>query len=134
MGTLSNTYVAVIDDESSICVSMSRLLRLSNFQPICYPSAEAFLEDEKRPKFDCLLLDIRLEGMSGLDLFRELAAQESHPPVIFVTAHDHPKTRDDAEALGCAGFFCKTSPGAEIVEAIRRVSSPDGQERKDLTG
>ena len=72
------------------------------------------------------LLDIRLEGMSGLDLFRRLAAQETHPPVIFITAHDDPKMRDEAETLGCAGFFRKTSPGTEIIDAIRRVSSPGG--------
>jgi FixJ family two-component response regulator len=134
MGTLSNTYVAVIDDESSICTSMSRLLRLSNFQPVCYSSAEAYLSDSKRPTFDCLLLDIRLEGMSGLDLFRRLSAQETHPPVIFITAHDDPKMRDEAEALGCAGFFRKTSPGAEIIEAIRRASSSGGEEGKEPAG
>jgi FixJ family two-component response regulator len=122
MGTTINTYVGVIDDESSICTSMSRLLRLANFQPICYASAEAFLADAKRPQFDCLLLDIRLEGMSGLDLFRQLAAQGNHPPVIFITAYDDPEMRTQAEALGCAGFFRKTSPGAEIIEAIRSAA------------
>ena len=65
---------------------MGRLLRLAGFQPISYPSAEAFLADEKHPQFDCLLLDIRLGGMSGLELFRQLAAQKNHPPVIFITA------------------------------------------------
>ena len=121
MSTPSNNYIAVIDDESSICASMSRLLRLANFQPISYSSAEAFLADEKRPKFDCLLLDIRLGGMSGLDLYRQLAAQKDHAPVIFITAFDNPEMRAQAEALGCAGFFRKSSPGTEIIEAIRRA-------------
>ena len=121
MSTPSNNYIAVIDDESSICASMSRLLRLANFQPISYPSAEAFLADDKRPRFDCLLLDIRLGGMSGLDLFRRLAAQKDHVPVIFITAFDDPEMRAQAEALGCAGFFRKSSPGTEIIEAIRRA-------------
>ena len=122
MSTSSNTYVAVIDDESSICSSLSRLLRLANFQPISYPSAEAFLADDKRPQFDCLVLDIRLGGMSGLDLFRQLAAGKTHPPVIFITALDGPEMRAQAEALGCAGFFRKTTPGVEIIEAIRRAT------------
>lgn len=127
MGTPSNTYVAVIDDETSICASMSRLLRLADFQPVIYSSAEAFLADAKRPQFDCLLLDIRLEGMSGLDLFRQLAEQETHPPVIFITASEDPDMRAQAEAMGCAAFFSKTSPGAEIIEAIHRAASSGGQ-------
>ena len=122
MSTPSNSYIAVIDDESSIRASLSRVLRLADFQPISYPSAEAFLADEKHPRFDCLLLDIRLGGMSGLDLFRQIAAQKTHAPVIFITAFDDPEMRVQAEALGCAGFFRKTTPGVEIIEAIRRAT------------
>ena len=119
-------YVGIVDDESSICVSLGRLLRLEKFDPVFYSSAEAFLADEKAPQFDCLLLDIRLGGMSGLDLFRLLAARKTHPPVMFMTAYDDPAIRLQAEALGCVGFFSKTSPGAEIVAAMRRASSHAG--------
>lgn len=122
-----NTYIAVIDDESSLCVSLCRLLRLSGFQPVSYPSAEAFLGDDKKPRFDCLLLDIRLGGMSGMDLFRLLADQKSQLPVVFITAFDDPDTRAEAEALGCAGFFQKTAPGSEIIEVIRHVAHANEQ-------
>ena len=126
MGTLSNNYIAVIDDESSLCTSLSRLLRLANFQPITYASAEAFLADERQPQFDCLLLDIRLGGMSGLDLFRHLSAKANQPPVIFVTAFDDLEMRAQAEALGCAGFFRKSTPGAEIIAAVRFAANLNG--------
>ena len=122
MSTSNNIYVAVIDEESSLCTWLSWLLRLANFQPISYPSAEAFLADDKHPQFDCLVLDIRLGGMSGLDLFRQIAKQKTHPPVIFITAFDEPEMRAQAEALGCAGFFRKTTSGVEIIEAIRRAT------------
>ena len=112
MGTSGNIYIAVIDDEGSLCTSLGRLLRLAGFQPISYPSAEAFLADQKHPQFDCLVLDIRLGGMSGLDLFRQLAEQKSHAPVIFITAFDDPEMRAQAMALGCAGYFRKSTPGA----------------------
>ena len=125
MSPANNIYVAIIDDESSLCTSLSRLLRLASFQPISYPSAEAFLADKKHPQFDCLVLDIRLGGMSGLDLFRQLAEQKTHAPVIFITAFDDPEIRAQAEALGCAGYFRKTTHGAEIIEAIRRATLPD---------
>ena len=70
MGSTQNIYVAVVDDDESICRSFSRLLRAANFQPVTYASAEAFLADAQHPKFDCLVLDIQLEGMSGLELRR----------------------------------------------------------------
>jgi FixJ family two-component response regulator len=126
-GRMMNTYIAVVDDEISLCTSLSRLLRLANFSPISYPSAEAFLADEKQPRFDCLLLDIRLEGMSGMDLFRHLIAQKRNIPVIFITAFDDPALRREAFALGCAGFFRKSTPGAEIIEAIRSATAPKEQ-------
>jgi FixJ family two-component response regulator len=123
MNSSQNTYVAVIDDDASICRSMSRLLRADHFQPITYLSAEAFLGDTKHPKFDCLLLDIQLSGMSGLELGRRLAAVEDGTPIVFLTAHGEPEVRAQAQALGCAAFFLKTDPGAEGLAAIRRAIS-----------
>ena len=115
-------YVAVVDDDESLCRSLSRLLRAGGIQPINYPSAEEFLADTKRPQFDCLLLDIQLGGISGIELARRLTAEGGHTPVIFITAHDDPETRAKAEAAGCAAYFRKTDPGAEVLDAIRRVA------------
>jgi FixJ family two-component response regulator len=120
-----NIYVAVVDDDESICQSMSRLLRAAHFQPITYPSAEAFLADRKHPEFDCLVLDIQLKGMSGLDLSRRLAAVKDVTPVIFITAHDDPGARTQAEASGCAGYFRKTDSGTDVLAAIHRAISPE---------
>jgi len=69
-------YVAVVDDES-MCRSFSRLLRTAAFQPVTHPSAEALFQHAKRPQFDCLVLDIQLEGMSGVELNRLLAIRHS---------------------------------------------------------
>jgi FixJ family two-component response regulator len=121
MSGTRNIYIAVIDDDDSLCRSMSRLLRAAHFDPIAYSSAEAFLTDTKRPKFDCLLLDIQLTGMSGLDLSRRLSAVKDATPVVFITAHDDPEARAQAEASDCAGYFRKTDSGADILAAIRRV-------------
>ena len=122
-------YIAVIDDDESLCRSMSRLLRAAHFQPVTYPSAEDFLEDTKRPKFDCLLLDIQLKGMSGLDLSRRLSAVKYDTPIIFITAHDDPQVRAQAEASGCAGYFRKTDSGAEVLAAIGRAIRVEDSER-----
>jgi FixJ family two-component response regulator len=121
MSSSQNIYIAVIDDDKSICQSVSRFLRAARFNPITYPSAEAFLADAKHPRFDCLVLDIQLEGMSGLDLSRRLSSVKDATPVIFITAHDEPEVRAQAEACGCAGYFPKTASGADVLTAIRRA-------------
>jgi FixJ family two-component response regulator len=131
-----NIYVAVVDDDESICRSLSRLLRAAHFQPVTYPSAEAFLADTKHPKFDCLVLDIQLGGMSGLELRKRLSAVKDGTPVVFITAHDDPEVRAQAKASGCAGFFRKTDSGDDVLAAICRATglSPQtmGIERKGL--
>jgi FixJ family two-component response regulator len=115
-------YVAVVDDDENLCRSLGRLLRAAGIQPITYASAEAFRADTKHPKFDCLVLDIQLGGMSGIELAQRLVAEGWHTPVIYITAHDDPETRAEAEAVGCAAYFRKTDPGADVLEAIRRVT------------
>jgi FixJ family two-component response regulator len=93
----------------------------AHLHTITYSSAETFLADTKRPKFDCLVLDIRLEGMSGLELYQRLLAVKSDTPVVFITAQDDPEVRAQAEASGCAGYFRKTDSGADVLAAIRRA-------------
>lgn len=121
MSSSQNIYVAVVDDDESLRHSLSRFLRAAHFQPIAYPSAETFLADTKHPKFDCLVLDIQLGGMSGLELSRKLSAEEDGTPFVFITAHDEPEIRAQAKASGCAGYFRKTDSGADVLAAIRRA-------------
>jgi FixJ family two-component response regulator len=119
-----NIYIAVIDDDISLCLSMSRLLRAAHFHPVTYLSAEAFLTDTKRPRFDCILLDIQLKGMSGIDLSQRLAAVKDTTPVVFITSQDNPGVRAQAEAASdCAGYFRKSDSGADILAAIRHAVS-----------
>lgn len=124
MDHTQHTYVAIVDDDESLCRSFSRLLRTVGFQPVAYASAEAFLADSKRPDFDCLLLDIQMDGMSGLELRRQLTALDDPTPVIFITAHDNPEVKAEAIASGCAGYFGKTDSGGLIVKAIAEVIDP----------
>ncbi len=121
MGDAEHHYVAVVDDDESVCRSMSRLLRAARFDPVAYRSAEALLADEKHPKFDCLVLDVQLAGISGLELFQRLSAVNDRTPVVFITAHDSPEIRSEALTRGCAGYFRKTDPGGLILRAIENA-------------
>ena len=119
-------YVAIIDDDESVCRSLGRLLHLAGFQPIAFTSAEEFIADSFRTHFSCLLVDIQLGGMSGTVLHRQLVAEGCGVPVIYITAHDDPSAKAAALELDCAGFFQKTDAGADVIAAINRVTSePD---------
>ena len=121
MSNAIRLYVAVVDDDEKYCQSLGRLLRAAGMQPITYASAAAFLADTKRPQFACLLLDVYLGDMSGIELGRRLVAEGGHAPFISMTAHDDPSLRAAAEAAGCVAFFRKTDAGAEVLDAIRRA-------------
>jgi len=121
MSATEPIYVAVIDDDERYCRSLARLLRAAGMQSITYASAETFLADTKQPRFDCLVIDVQLGGMSGIDLGRRLVAEGRVVPVIYVTAYDDPETRAEARAAGAAAFFRKAESGADLLDAIRRV-------------
>jgi FixJ family two-component response regulator len=123
MGTKS---VAIIEDDASANRALGRLLRGAGFDPSGFDSAESFLADPSRPSFACLLVDIQLTGMSGLELQRRLQAEGSHLPLIFITAYDEPVYRAEAIRHGCVAFFRKTDPGSLIVDALRRVTATNG--------
>jgi FixJ family two-component response regulator len=123
MSSATPIYVAVVDDDENLCRSLGRLLRAAKIHPVTYSSAEAFLEDTKHPQFDCLVLDIQLGGMSGIELQRRLVAVGGKTPVIFITAKDDAEIRAEAEVVGCAAFFRKTAPGTVVIETIRRLAA-----------
>jgi FixJ family two-component response regulator len=122
MKPIATTYVAVVDDDENICRSFARLLRAAGLQAVTYDSAESFLADKKHPEFGCLVLDIQLGGISGIELAQQLTATGQRTPIIFVTAHDEPQARRAAEALGCAAYFRKTDSGKDVLEAIRKAA------------
>src|SRR4051812_27569534 len=97
MGESPDILVAVIDDDASVCRSLCRLLKASGIRSMQYASAEAFLADANKPSFDCLVVDIQLEGMSGIQMNLHLSASGSTTPVIFITAHDGSTIRDLAQ-------------------------------------
>jgi FixJ family two-component response regulator len=113
-----HTYIAVIDDDESYGRSLARLLRAAHYHPVTYPSAEAFLADDKHPRFDCLLVDIAMGGISGLELARRLAAAGATTPIVYVTAHDDARTREEARAAGCSAFVSKVEASDVLLRVI----------------
>ena len=117
-------YIAVIDDDESLCRSLARLLQQAGFHPITYPSAEDFLGDPLRKHFGCLLVDIQLGGMSGIEMHGKLKAEGDRTPVVYITAFDDARARAQAIEMGSVGYFRKTDAGLDILETVRRVTAP----------
>jgi len=103
------------------------VLRAAGYLPVVYLSAEAFLDDAKRPGFDCLFLDIQLGGISGVELSRQLAASGSTTPVIFITAHDDPGEREQALRSPGAAYLRKTEPAGSLLATLRRAIESNGR-------
>jgi FixJ family two-component response regulator len=115
--------VAIIDDNVSLCGALARALRKVDFEAVEYHSAEAFISDPSNENFCCLLVDIRLSGMSGLEMHRHLLASGDRTPVVFMTAHSYPALRARAIESG-AGFFYKMDPFAKLIDAMRQAGCP----------
>ena len=116
--------VAVVDDDESFACALGRLFRASGFGVHTYSSAEAFLATSMLPPPDCLVLDIHLGGMSGLDLQRRLHGVGAPASIIFVTAHDAAGTREEAEQAGCSAYFLKPVHRKSLLEAIKKAVEP----------
>jgi len=116
----SRPLVVVVEDNPSMLAAFGRLLRAAGFDTALHQSAEAFLEHPPTTSAVCLVVDVQLPGMSGLDLQARLLAHKSRIAVIFVTGHDDPGSRSRAASLGCVGYFCKPFEGQLLVELIKR--------------
>src|SRR5436190_8754190 len=94
--------VYIVDDEPSVCTAYARLIRSANMQPRTFASVEDFMRSDFSDDNACVVSDVRFPGKSGLEL-PVLLGREGHSlPVIFVTAHDTPETRDLAQRFGAA--------------------------------
>ena len=119
MGNRMRT-IAVIDDNPSMLQGLNRLLSAHGFRVQTFTSAELFLDDIAKCEADCLLLDIHLGGISGIDLHRKLTASGKDLPVIFMTAIDSEATRQEAFDSGCVAYLRKPFRASVLIEAINR--------------
>jgi FixJ family two-component response regulator len=118
MSTQTKT-VAVVDDDRSMLVGVERLLNAYGYATKVFPSAEAFLAPGAETDADCLLLDVDLSGMSGIELRRRLAACGRAVPVIFMTALDDEATRASALETGCIAYLLKPFPSRSLIDAVK---------------
>ena len=113
--------IAVVEDDPSMLQGLSRLLSVHGFRVKKFSSAESFLEDVARCEANCLLVDIHLGGISGIDLKRRLTSSGSDLPVIFMTGIDNEATRQEAFDAGCVAYLRKPFLAKLLIDAINSV-------------
>jgi len=111
--------VAVVDDDDSVRESLGGLFRSVGYVARGFASADAFLQSDDLAKTDCVILDVRMPGMSGLELQRQLVASHPDVPVIFMTAHDDARARSQALSGGAVDYLIKPFSEEALLEAVQ---------------
>ena len=121
----SEPVVFVVDDDQSMREALAALLAANGLKAECYESAQAFLSQPRRAVPACLVLDVRLPGLGGLELQRELAASGRQLPIVFVTAHGDIPMAVRAIKAGAAEFFPKPFDDEKLLAAVREALERD---------
>jgi FixJ family two-component response regulator len=120
MAIQGNTkLVAVLDDDDSVRSALQGLLKAVGLPAQTFASAEEFLKSSQRQQIACLIADIRMPGMSGLELQAKLNAERCRIPIIFITAHGDAKMRMQALRAGAVEFLAKPFDDEALLESVR---------------
>jgi FixJ family two-component response regulator len=114
-------FVAIVDDDDSVRGTLQELLRSAGFPSRAFESAERFLASGHQQETACLITDIRMPGMSGLELQAKLNAECCRIPTIFITAHGDEEMRLRALRAGAVEFLQKPFDDEVLVESVREA-------------
>lgn len=120
MVTQGNTkLIGIVDDDDSMRSALQGLLQSAEFSSQSFASAEEFLQSGQQHQIACLIADIRMPGMSGLELQAQLNAERCRIPIIFITAHGDEKMRMRALRAGAVEFMAKPFDDGALLESVR---------------
>jgi FixJ family two-component response regulator len=114
----NSPLISVVDDDDSVRESLGGLIRSVGFAVKVFASAEEFLNSDHLRNTDCLILDVRMPGMNGLELQRQLAASYCKIPIIFITAHGDEEVRSRALNGGAVDYLLKPFSEEALLNAI----------------
>jgi FixJ family two-component response regulator len=117
--------IAVVDDDESIRRALYRLLRSDGLAAATFASAHEFLEAHRRQHFACVVLDVYMGRMSGLDLAERMASEGTSLPIVLITAHDDEPIRQRAQRVGVSAYLRKPVDSQVLLDAVRRAAGID---------
>jgi FixJ family two-component response regulator len=123
---VNEQVVAVVDDDEAFRAALQRLLKSAGVSVRAFASAEDFLDCGQQYKTGCLIADIRMPGMSGLDLQAKLNAEHCHIPTIFITAHGDEQLRLQVLRGGAVTVLAKPFDAAIFLESVRAALEREG--------
>ena len=115
--------VLVVDDDASMLKCVARMLRQFGYASLLFPSAEAFANHSDFDGAVCVLLDINLGDVSGIELRHRLKAAGNSVPVIYMTGNDSPAVREAAQQSGCLAYLTKPFSAKSLMEPLERASA-----------
>jgi FixJ family two-component response regulator len=121
--SVTSPLVAIIDDDEALCWSLVDLMRSVGYRAEPYSSAETFLTSSNLVSLDCILADVHMPGMSGLDLLRKLHEQGIMTPVILITALPDKHLDDEAVSLGAQCLLRKPFETNSLLDSVERSLS-----------
>jgi two-component system response regulator FixJ len=126
---LSNPpFIAIVDDDDAVREAIFDLLQVEGLAAHTYESGAALLADAAARTFDCIITDVRMAGVNGLELQQRLRARGSSVPVIFITSSVEDATRAQALSDGAAAWFTKPVADEELLDALRAaLDAPSGK-------
>jgi FixJ family two-component response regulator len=110
--------ISIVDDDHALRNSLENLIRSIGWRVACFSSAEAFLRSNQVDQTRCLVLDVRMPGMSGLELQHQMTMTNLPKPIIFITAHENENWRTQALQAGAIAFLYKPFYEKELIDAI----------------
>jgi FixJ family two-component response regulator len=111
-------FIAIVDDDRSVQIALQDLIESEGLSTLCFGSAEQFLKSGAQHQAACLIADIRMPGMSGLELQTKLKGERCRVPIIFITAHGDAKMRSQAMRDGAVKFLAKPFDNTVLLEAV----------------
>ena len=124
----NSRLVAIVDDDESVQRALQDLIESDGLSALCFGSAEQFLDSEARNKAACLIADIRMPGLSGLELQAKLKAERCRIPVVFITAHGDAEMRIHAMREGAVQFLSKPFDDAVLLEIVHTALKRSGND------
>ena len=121
----TGSVVFIVDDDNSVRRSLSRLLKAAGFSIKTFNSAQNFLDSYQEEEVACLVLDVRMPKMNGLELQKVLVESGAKIPIIFITAHEDSESRERAMNAGAIAFLRKPFEEQLLLEAICNVFEGD---------
>ena len=118
MSLRDKSVIAVVDDDRSVREGLENLISSVGFEVRLFASAEDFLDSNTRLQTDCAILDVRLPGISGLELQKRLAAERQNIPIIIITAQGDDQTQDEAVVAGAIAFLKKPFKEEVLLTAL----------------